>query len=313
MSALVDRVRRVPSWQVTLAVALFTLGFLVTAQLRSEPARVQYTTQERSPLVETALGLQSQQDQLKDRVLQLRQQIQTLEGQAQGNAASVMQLNADLDAAREAAGLIQLQGSGVVFQLQDSADTIPQGANQDDYLVNASDVRTLVQELWLAGAEAVAVNDERITGASAILDIGGSVLVNSAYVAPPFQVSAIGPTDLYDQLSQSDGFRDFVRSRAEAFGIKISYAVLPDVTVPAYAGAVDMGDARPAPSPTPTPAPTSPGAGSSGSPSAGPTVSAAPTPAATATPAPTPASRTPRPTTRPRGSGSATARPTASH
>ena len=58
-------------------------------------------------------------------------------------------------------------------------------------------MRTVVEELWLAGAEGVAVNGERVTVATAILDIGGSVLVNSAYLAPPYQVSAIGPTDLY--------------------------------------------------------------------------------------------------------------------
>ena len=55
-------------------------------------------------------------------------------------------------------------------------------------LVSGRDIRTLVEELWLAGAEAIAVNGERITAATAIIDIGGSVLVNSAYLAPPYQV-----------------------------------------------------------------------------------------------------------------------------
>src|SRR5436190_12142203 len=178
MTAFADRIRQIPSWQLTLGIALLVLGFLVTAQLRSEAPRVRYTTQERPPLVETALGLQSQQEQLKDRILQLRAQIQDLEAKGQGNAALARQLNADLDAVREAAGLISLQGTGVVFQLLDSSDQVPAGNNGTDYRVSANDVRVLVQELWLAGAEAVSINGERITGASAILDIGGSVLVN---------------------------------------------------------------------------------------------------------------------------------------
>ena len=48
------RLRAIPSWQVTLGVALLGLGFLVAAQLAAEGPRVRYTTQERSPLVETA-------------------------------------------------------------------------------------------------------------------------------------------------------------------------------------------------------------------------------------------------------------------
>jgi uncharacterized protein YlxW (UPF0749 family) len=289
MTTLADRMRRIPSWQVTLGLALFTLGFLVTAQLRSEAPRVRYTSQERPPLVETALGLQSQQDQLKDRILQLRAQIQDLEAKQTGSAALVKQLNTDLDAARAAAGLVALQGSGVVLQLQDSTDPVAPGTNDTDYLVSAADVRTVVEELWLAGAEAVSVNGERVTSATALLDIGGSVLANSAYLSPPYQISAIGPTDLYEQLSQAQGFRDFVRARAEAFGIQISYAVRPDVTVPAYAGTINLRYARPLPSASPS-APPSVG------PSAPPTSDA-----------------TPRPTTRPRASATPRAtKPTAS-
>lgn len=291
MTSILERLRRIPSWQVTLGLALLALGFLVAAQLRSEAPRVRYTSQERRPLVETALGLQAKKEGLRNRVLALRTKIQDLEGREQGNAEVVRQLNDDLDAARAAAGLIALQGTGVVFQLQDSTDQPPAGTNETDYLVNAADIRVLVEELWLAGAEAIAVNGERVTVATAVLDIGGSVLVNSAYLAPPYQVSAIGPADLYAQLSQAEGFREFVQARAEAFGIKISYAELPDVVVPAYAGTINVRYSRPEPEPTAPPAASAP-----------PAATASPT----ATPAPTarPVARpTARPSARPRGSG----------
>lgn len=286
MTALGSRVRRIPGWQVALGLALFSLGFLVTAQLRSEAPRVRYTSQERPPLVETALALQGQQDQLKARILQLRAQIQDMEAKQVGSAALVKQLNADLDAAREAAGLVALEGTGVVFQLQDSTDPVAPGTNDADYLVSAADIRTLVEELWLAGAEAISVNGERVTAATAILDIGGSVLANSAYLSPPYQVSAIGPDDLYTQLSQAQGFRDFVRARAEAFGIQISYAVLPDVVVPAYAGTINLRYARPLATPSPRPSTGGPSAGPSAVPAGDTGQTAAPTapPRATATP-----------------------------
>ena len=58
MTGLVARARAIPSWQITLSVALLVLGFLIAAQLAAEGPRVRYTTQERSPLVEAAVGLQ---------------------------------------------------------------------------------------------------------------------------------------------------------------------------------------------------------------------------------------------------------------
>ena len=60
----------------------------------------------------------------------------------------------------------------------------------------------MVEELWLAGAEAVSSQRRaRRARSSAIIDIGGSILVNSAYLSPPYQVKAIGPADLYDRLA----------------------------------------------------------------------------------------------------------------
>ncbi len=104
MTTLVARLRAIPSWQVTFGVALLALGFLIAAQLQSEGPRVRYTTQEREPLVQTALGLQGQQDGLKDRILAIRQHIQDLEQQGQGNATLVRQLNVP----EELAGVIVL-------------------------------------------------------------------------------------------------------------------------------------------------------------------------------------------------------------
>lgn len=253
MSALAARLRAVSGWQTTLAVALFALGFLVTAQLRSEAPRVRYTTQERAPLVETALGLQAQQDQLKARILDLRGQIEDIERRSQGNETLVRQVNTDLERARTAAGLRPMEGTGVVLQLQDSTGQPQPGDNQGDYLVTALDLRTTVEQLWLAGAESIAVNGERIVSATAILDIGGTILVNSAYLAPPYQIAAIGPTDLYERLSERPEFRALVRDRAEAFGVQISFAELDDVQVAAYAGIVNLRYARPVPSATPAP------------------------------------------------------------
>jgi uncharacterized protein YlxW (UPF0749 family) len=235
------RLRAIPSWQITLAVALLALGFLIAAQLAAEGPRVRYTTQERSTLVETTLGLQQEQDALKAQILQLRNQISELEAEGAGSDALVKQLNDDLGQARMAAGLVALDGPGIVFRLEDSAAPDP-GA---DSLVTARDVRTVVEELWLAGAEALAVNGERVTVSTAFLDIGGSVLANSAYLAPPYTIAAIGPAGLYDRVRASGTFVTFVAERVENAGIQLSVAQLDSVTVQAFAGTVNVRFGRP--------------------------------------------------------------------
>jgi uncharacterized protein YlxW (UPF0749 family) len=246
MSVLVARFRGLPSVQVTLSIALLVLGFLIAAQVTGEKPRTQYSTQERAPLIQTALDLQARQDALKVNIVDLRKRIGDLEAQDPGAAESLRKLYADLESARLAAGLIAISGPGIAFRLEDGTP----GAGVDA-LVSAQDVRVLVRELWLAGAEAIAVNGERLSAASAVIDIGGSILVNSAYLAPPYQVAAIGAPDLYGRLQGSAGFVDFVQGRVNRSGITLSVAELSSVDLPAYAGAVNLRYAAPAPSGTP--------------------------------------------------------------
>jgi uncharacterized protein YlxW (UPF0749 family) len=244
VSTLVGRLRGLPSVQVTLAGALLVLGFLVAAQIAAEGPRVRYSTEERAPLIETALRLQSQQEAMKAQILDLRRRIGDLEAQDPSAAESLKRLYAELEDARLAAGLIAVTGTGVAFKLEDGT----QGDGGIDALVSAHDVRVLVEELWLAGAEGISVNGERIVGSSAIIDIGGSILVNSAYLAPPYTITAVGPHDLYDRLRSSVAFVQFVQGRIESNGLRLSVAQLDNVDLPAFAGTVNLRYAHPVPS-----------------------------------------------------------------
>jgi uncharacterized protein YlxW (UPF0749 family) len=241
MTAVLMRLRGLPSVQVTLAVALLVLGFLIAAQIAGEGPRVRYSTEERTPLIETALGLQTQQEALKAQILDLRRRIGDLEAQDPGAAASLRQLYADMEEARLAAGLVAISGPGLALRIEDRTP----GAGVDA-LASAQDVRVLVQELWLAGAEGIDVNGERITGTSAVIDIGGSILANTAYLAPPYTIRAVGPPDLYHRLQSSVAFVQFVQGRIERSGISLSVAELASVDLPAYAGTVTLRYAQPA-------------------------------------------------------------------
>jgi uncharacterized protein YlxW (UPF0749 family) len=251
MTSLAARLRSIATWEVTLFVALASLGFLIAAQLRSEAPRVRYTSQERAPLIETALGLQTQQKALQAHILNLRNGITAAELAAEGGDAAAKQLNDALFQARLSAGLTALEGSGLVVQLQDGQQ-VSQSASLADLLVTGRDVRTVVEELWLAGAEAVAVNDERVVSTTSIIDIGGSLLVNSAYLAPPYQVEAVGPADMYAELSSSASWVGFVASRAGSNGIRVAIAEPADLVVPAYSGSVTIRYAQPPASPAPS-------------------------------------------------------------
>jgi uncharacterized protein YlxW (UPF0749 family) len=57
------------------------------------------------------------------------------------------------------------------------------------------DVRSIVNELWHDGAEAISVNDVRLTPTSAIRFAGEAVLVDFQAITPPYVVRAVGNAD----------------------------------------------------------------------------------------------------------------------
>lgn len=246
MNRLVAWWQGIRSWQVTLGLALLALGFLIAIQLGTQGPRVRYSSSERPPLLDTANELHLAQEGLKARITALRGQIADAERGAAGNSELVQALNVELADARLAVGLVELQGPGLIVRLDDSTRPIPPGDAAADYLVASSDVRDLLSALWLAGAEAVSINGERIVATTALTDIGSSVLVNSSYLQPPYVLSAIGPADLQERLTTSNDFLDFAVARVQAYGLQLDFLAAPDVVVAPYSGTINLVQTRPA-------------------------------------------------------------------
>jgi uncharacterized protein YlxW (UPF0749 family) len=56
----------------------------------------------------------------------------------------------------------------------------------------------IVNEMRVSGAEAISVNDERITAMSEIRCAGTTILVNLNKIAPPFVIKATGNPQLLE-------------------------------------------------------------------------------------------------------------------
>ena len=86
--------------------------------------------------------------------------------------------------------------------------------------MRATDLRLLVNGLWRAGAEAIAINGRRLSAISAIVNSNISVQVNRSPLTPPYVVSAIGDDTLAGQLQASTSGVQF-QALADQFGFVV--------------------------------------------------------------------------------------------
>jgi uncharacterized protein YlxW (UPF0749 family) len=131
-------------------------------------------------------------------------------------------------------------GPGVVIEIADSRRVLPVGENPANYIVLADDLRDLVAALWHSGAEAVAINGERLVATTSIYGVGSSVLVNTAFLSPPFRIEAIGPGDLGEGFRTDAAYLGRVAQRIAAFDLEFAMESSPELRLEPFIGSTRL-------------------------------------------------------------------------
>lgn len=119
-------------------------------------------------------------------------------------------------------GNVDVEGEGILINLSDASDEFQENVvDPSDYstrIVHDSDIVNVINELKIAGAEAISLNGQRITDRSSILCWGVFVELDGVKVPGPFNIKAIGNKDkLYSYMVADGGYISFLKIR----GIKV--------------------------------------------------------------------------------------------
>lgn len=181
---------------VLLIGALFTLAAVQTT--RSAPA----AAKERELLIRQAEDLTESQDALRIQIEELRTENAQVRESLLSDNAEARAAQAEIDRLAPGAGEVAVHGPGIVVLVDDAP------AVRDDELnrVLDSDLRMLVNGLWSAGAEAIAINGNRVSTLTAIRSAGDAITVNYRSLTRPYRVEAIGdPQTLAARFGDSPG------------------------------------------------------------------------------------------------------------
>lgn len=219
-----------------------TLGLLIGLQVRTLGLQQATIGSSRATvLMERLLKAQEEIKQLREEVDKLRQQIRDYErAMAEGRAATE-RITAELNKLRVMAGLTKVRGPGVIVWLTDALKPVSK-ENPSLGIVHDTDLLMIVNELRNAGAEAIAINNQRVVATTAIRCVGNLITVNGVPITPPYEIAAIGaPNKLKEGLMMPEG----IVEQLKALGIPISVSQRQDVIIPSLSVTPRLELARP--------------------------------------------------------------------
>lgn len=175
--------------RLVAAAVIAVFGVLVTTAAVQTSANADITDASRETLVSRINAERAQVEEEQQTIADLQDETILLEDELDRVTAAQAEAQARLRRLEVATGYVAVRGEGVRITVNDPAN--PTDSTQ---LVRDEDLAWLVDGLWRAGAEAVAINDQRLTVLSSIRNVGPAVRVNSLPVNPPYVVQAVGDT-----------------------------------------------------------------------------------------------------------------------
>jgi uncharacterized protein YlxW (UPF0749 family) len=229
-----------------IAIVALVFGFVAAAQLRTQLITPSNRVERNQALVRSVQELEVVNANDRQSITRLRGQISGQEAKAAQRDAATRQLRDEVTALRAHAGETALRGPGVTVDLGSGRPSGSSGDQSQSYLAGFQDVQDVVNLLFAAGAEGVAVSGRRVTPLSGFHGQAGTVVVDQGPpLLAPFHVAAVGNRSQMEEMLNDTSALGDLRYRQRQFGVQFSWNGSPGVSLPASDSGLEVSYAQP--------------------------------------------------------------------
>jgi len=219
--------------KILVALVAALLGFVLVSQFRGQRRfSRQLQAESETDLARILSSLNTEADSLRDEIASLRLQLQDVQTSSRRDDAAAKSAQDQLVQLQVLSGTVPVHGPGVAVNVDD-----PERSLRYDALID------LVEELRDAGAEALAVNGQRIGASSAFSPQSGAIALDGTPLHSPYRVVAIGESATLEAGLEIRG--GAVETLNATRGVHVAIERLPDTTLPALARTPTLRAAHP--------------------------------------------------------------------
>ena len=217
-----------PKWLILIVLTIGGLIFGIGASITRQS--IPLSIQNRDLLRE---NIAAQSLVLEDKETQLEQVIQSISTLQENQAAVLPEVDQEeLTLLNFASGYQTVSGPGIRVEINDAEiSSLPLDVDPSLARVFDSDLITILNGLWVAGAEAVAIGNQRISSRSAVSQSGEAILVNYRPILPPYRIDAIGSPELADRFKETQDFMN-ISEVTRLYGISFNVDSIDNIEIP---------------------------------------------------------------------------------
>lgn len=220
-----------------LAVGLVLAALVVTVGAAQARVAAPVVAKEREELIDRIDRETETADKLEKSVDQLRDDVSTSQREALKQSGD----SGQADLVGILSGAVEVHGPGVKLVVNDAKEATTGGDGNpretsgfsDTGRVRDRDMQRVVNGLWQSGAEAIAINGQRLTALSAIRAAGDAILVDNKPLVPPYTVLAVGDGQRLSTRFQDSADGLYLHALEENYGIRTAISVEDDLRLPA--------------------------------------------------------------------------------
>lgn len=233
--------KKVVSATLGIMCLLLTVAIIVQYKTIKNANSVTGTSSSDSELKSEVLVWKEKYDEIYKELQSAEEELDTKREDASKKSDTSSESEEELKTANAVIGTTDVTGDGIVITLADNtnvtSDSISALDSISNYLIHDSDLLTIVNELKNAGAEAISINDERITNSTSITCDGNVVLVNGNKISSPFIIKAIGSAEALLGAIQRPG--GYLTEELEPYGLVSSVEKQNKLIIYKYSGILD--------------------------------------------------------------------------
>lgn len=218
-----------------IAIASVIVGITIAIQLRANVEDYAPVTMQQIENTKIEIdNIKTELVELNSIIEAKEEELGVLENISKGDENIIDVLENDLYNNMIRAGHVKLEGPGISIKMYDNPDSEIVGFDINDDIIHDSDVLNILNDLWLAGAEAISINDERVVSTSEIKCNGPIIRINDRAIGTPFIIKAIGdPQVLMASVNAPDTYGDLLKN---VYFIGFEPEIEDKVIIPEYRG-----------------------------------------------------------------------------